>query len=642
MQIFITRGEDSSGPYTLEQVQDYLSQGVLFPDDLAYHEGLEGWIPLEQLIAKSVPLEEPPHPAQMAEETPPSKPEPVLAEVVRTPVKGKGKKKIVMAAVAGLLVLSSLSAGAWFLLKKGPAEQVQNQKPASPPPATGTPEPNPNLPPPPTTNPSNPEPTPSANSKLAEAIVNKRMVISFAGDEHWVQLNSNGTTLDKNGLTGTFVIEGLTVTIRDDDGASTAEFATSKPQPGDMVNITSRQKTNPSLVRGPIKAKLVKLTASESSEPPGPIPPLPIDPNSTLPLSPLPTEPTPPDPSESQPGADADSKAILEASIRKQLRKPEGEALTPGDLGKVTSVNVRAASRGPKVKDLTYLKNCPNLEGIFMQSHEVKDLSPLAGLTKLNKINLSRNQVTDLTPLAKLPALRELWVQSNGLENLKPLASIVTLQQLYLDENPLKDLGPLAGLSQLETLGLSGIQARDLSPLKGISSLQSLSFSPPVGTDFKAVLGGMQKLKSIHISKTKMQDLNGLVGALARPEVLESLTVFNGDVENIASLAKCQNLRSVSMMANGITDLSAFKGMTQLTSLILSQNKVSDVTALIEVPNLTTLWLSSNRVTDIMSLMKHKKLRFVLLRASQVPEEQLEQLRQAIPGCQVNNKTAKK
>ena len=50
MQIFITRGEDSSGPYTLEQVQDYLAQGVLLPGDLAYHEELEDWIPLSELV----------------------------------------------------------------------------------------------------------------------------------------------------------------------------------------------------------------------------------------------------------------------------------------------------------------------------------------------------------------------------------------------------------------------------------------------------------------------------------------------------------------------------------------------------------------------------------------------------------------
>jgi hypothetical protein len=50
MQIFITRGEDSSGPYTPEQVQDCLAQGVLLPDDLAYLEGIEGWIPISELV----------------------------------------------------------------------------------------------------------------------------------------------------------------------------------------------------------------------------------------------------------------------------------------------------------------------------------------------------------------------------------------------------------------------------------------------------------------------------------------------------------------------------------------------------------------------------------------------------------------
>ena len=51
MQIHITRGEDSSGPYTLEQVQDYLAEGILLPDDLAWHEGLDDWVPLGELVA---------------------------------------------------------------------------------------------------------------------------------------------------------------------------------------------------------------------------------------------------------------------------------------------------------------------------------------------------------------------------------------------------------------------------------------------------------------------------------------------------------------------------------------------------------------------------------------------------------------
>ena len=48
MQIFITRGQDSSGPFTVEEVRNCVNQGTLLPDDLAYHEGLEDWIPLSE------------------------------------------------------------------------------------------------------------------------------------------------------------------------------------------------------------------------------------------------------------------------------------------------------------------------------------------------------------------------------------------------------------------------------------------------------------------------------------------------------------------------------------------------------------------------------------------------------------------
>jgi len=47
-QIYITRGEDSSGPFTLEEVQDYLEEGILLPDDLAWCEGQDSWVALDQ------------------------------------------------------------------------------------------------------------------------------------------------------------------------------------------------------------------------------------------------------------------------------------------------------------------------------------------------------------------------------------------------------------------------------------------------------------------------------------------------------------------------------------------------------------------------------------------------------------------
>jgi hypothetical protein len=50
MSIYISRGEETSGPYSLEQVQEYLAEGLLLPTDLAWLEGMENWVPLSELV----------------------------------------------------------------------------------------------------------------------------------------------------------------------------------------------------------------------------------------------------------------------------------------------------------------------------------------------------------------------------------------------------------------------------------------------------------------------------------------------------------------------------------------------------------------------------------------------------------------
>jgi len=48
MCIHIQRGSDSFGPYTSQEVKDYLVGGVLVPTDLAWQEGLPAWVPLSE------------------------------------------------------------------------------------------------------------------------------------------------------------------------------------------------------------------------------------------------------------------------------------------------------------------------------------------------------------------------------------------------------------------------------------------------------------------------------------------------------------------------------------------------------------------------------------------------------------------
>jgi len=113
MQIHISRGEDSSGPFTLEQVRDYLAEGILLPDDLAWHEGLENWIPLSQLVAP--PVAPQPVAAIPAVPEPTQTVEPVVAAPMAAPAKSSNKKLLVVGIVVGVLVLGGSAAGLFSL-----------------------------------------------------------------------------------------------------------------------------------------------------------------------------------------------------------------------------------------------------------------------------------------------------------------------------------------------------------------------------------------------------------------------------------------------------------------------------------------------------------------------------------------------
>jgi len=62
MQILINRDGQQLGPYTLEQVNEYLAAGSLSPDDPAWHEGLAEWVPLNQVGGIVVPAASTPPP----------------------------------------------------------------------------------------------------------------------------------------------------------------------------------------------------------------------------------------------------------------------------------------------------------------------------------------------------------------------------------------------------------------------------------------------------------------------------------------------------------------------------------------------------------------------------------------------------
>jgi len=65
MQIYVARDGQQFGPYTAEEVRDYLAEGTLLRSELAWHEGLENWVTLDQIALDCPAKKTPPPPSKV-------------------------------------------------------------------------------------------------------------------------------------------------------------------------------------------------------------------------------------------------------------------------------------------------------------------------------------------------------------------------------------------------------------------------------------------------------------------------------------------------------------------------------------------------------------------------------------------------
>ncbi len=96
---------------------------------------------------------------------------------------------------------------------------------------------------------------------------------------------------------------------------------------------------------------------------------------------------------------------------------------------------------------------------------------------------------------------------------------------------------------------------------------------------------------------------------------LDNLSLMNNQISDISLLSALGGLDTLNLSGNQITDITPLAGLTQLRTLFLDNNPISDFTALYSLPNLTSLSVSD---TDI-------------------DEEGLKALAQALPSCAIRS-----
>ena len=261
MDIYIARGQEQLGPYPLDQVQQLLDSGVLKPDDFAFHEGLDNWTPLTEVIAAQAsdlpPLPampapaapEPAAPVEPAAGTPPADPiaQPSASTAPDKPKKGVPIWLRILAwiLVLGLILAVTIGVGVWYWYKPDPLEMEPLLEEIDPGMRQG---------PGPTSGNQNTDPSGKTANSLAETIVGKRLVCQVFGTrEALIQFEKDGTfnvanvLADKiqprnDGSTYTYTVEGLKAKIlKDGSDGGAVSFPSATLKKGDKISMGEGQ-----------------------------------------------------------------------------------------------------------------------------------------------------------------------------------------------------------------------------------------------------------------------------------------------------------------------------------------------------------------------------------------------------------------
>ncbi|PCJ60055.1 MAG: hypothetical protein COA79_09630 [Planctomycetota bacterium] len=125
------------------------------------------------------------------------------------------------------------------------------------------------------------------------------------------------------------------------------------------------------------------------------------------------------------------------------------------------------------LKDLSIIKNCPNLKKLKAQSNELKNLSELEKMKFLQTINVSLNKIKDLSGLTNLKFLETIDLSHNEIEELSKV-NFEKAKSLSISNNIITDISPLRNANLLEKLNINFNRITSLESLSKITTLKTL------------------------------------------------------------------------------------------------------------------------------------------------------------------------
>jgi len=266
-----------------------------------------------------------------------------------------------------------------------------------------------------------------------------------------------------------------------------------------------------------------------------------------------------------------------------------------------------------------FVNKHPDIQSLDMtKCGLITDIRPLTRLPYLKRLKLAWCvNLADITPLAEFKNLDDLSLKKcDALVDLSPLKHLTHLTRLSMPPKTTNDdLNHfLPYFKKLKYLSISSCyEITDISALAHLSHLQRLSMDHTHNVKDIIPLAKLKQLWRLQLTHSKVSDLR----PLQHLTTLKGLWLWNNkEISDLAPLAALKNLKSLSFNGcNKVSDITPLAGLTNLRYLGLSRlDKLRDISALFELGRLEKLDLRGNNM---------------------IPQEQLGQLKKALPGIKV-------
>lgn len=189
----------------------------------------------------------------------------------------------------------------------------------------------------------------------------------------------------------------------------------------------------------------------------------------------------------------------------------------------------RFQQRGVRIRDLSFLKDLPQLKELDLWNNDIEDLTPLAGLTGLRELWLPYNLISDLSPLAGLDKLVKLHVYGNRITSLEPLRGLTSLNTLDLRGNLLEP-GALACLRKCKRLGMLDLSNTGLGDIRDLEFCRAHILDLQDNPDLTGleVISTMKRLCCLDLDTevARRYDVQALAPQLIEYAELDGLSVY--------------------------------------------------------------------------------------------------------------------